>query len=296
MKKLAVSLVVIAGFVNVSFAKNITKKELSLLEKQNVPNYCLLINSSIIVKKRNPFGRIVEENVPSWINFLADDIVKEKNLEKRKKRIFSFVAFITYKSKKFFNDLQEYIKSHQEGVGGATLHFVGMRSYLKSTLGFGTLPIYKINIANYASKKMKIEGEIDYVKLGLLLDKTLLLGVKNEEEFVDRFLLLNSYLLTYVPRGISELFQSLFVSSVFDPSVIEKAYGHLYNFRIPLEFMIETFTRILVKSASNPRVNALIYHLIKEDAIDFMLKDKKVLKKYKVLKSIYLQYKKAKKC
>jgi len=296
MKRLVVSLVLVVTFVSVTFAETLlTKKEISILSNQGVPNYCKVINKYVPGKKNNQ---------PAWASVLVAKVLKERKLEDRKKEVMKLMSFVVYKNSLVYEEIEKYIEKQDENSKknanmalGKTLLIAGMRSYLKNSIGYGTLPIYEINVANYSSKYMKIIGKIDYVKLGLLLTEELILN-SSKEEFVDNLLLINSYILTYAfnTTTIVNLLQSSFILNTFNHQRVKKTFGSLYDETMQAEFMIRFYLTLLVKNANNPKINALIYHLVNGDVFSFMKKDKKVLRNYKFMKNIYLEYKKANKC
>jgi len=279
-------------------------KLLDKLIKEEIPDYCAVIGKKFYSREINSFGREVFKEKEAWVKVLFSRVLKKKSIENRRKELMKLLSFIAYKRSSIYSNIKEYIEEQNANSYtssfknfGKVLYITGLRSYLKSTIGNGTLPVYDINVANYSSKKLKIVGRIDYVKLGILLARQLILNAVDEEDFVDRFLLLNSYILTNSLNSstIEDFIESLFIREVFD-SNIKKAFGKFYDKKTPADLMISSYLSILIENANNAKINALIFHLIKGDAIDFMLKDKKVYENYKFMKKIYLQYKKAHKC
>jgi len=277
-------------------SKVLSQKELNILTKQDIPNYNKVMDKIFVSKKKNGFGRVVKKETKAWTKVLLTKVSKEKNSLDRQKEMMKLLSFVIFKHQAIYKNLQRYIiQRSDKKLGkkfGVVLAVAGLKSYLETSIGFGTLPIYDINIANYSSKNMKVVGKINYTKLGILLFKQLILQSTDKEDYIDRALLLNSYILTHSfnIKTITKTIQSLFVNSVFN-SKIKNKFGGLYDETVPIDFMINFYSTVLIQNANNAKINALIYHLVKWNAIPFMQKDKKVFENYKYMKKIYLKYK-----
>jgi len=289
MKRLTISFILAYSVVFAENGSYLSKEKLNLLIKQNVPDYCSVLDKVYLIKKKNQFGRVVNTEMDAWLKVLFDRTVSKKDKNDKKKEVMKLLSFVTY----IINNKFNYVKNEK-------MYLIGLNSYLKSSLGVGTIPIYEFNVKSFSSKHMKIAGRITYPKLGILLAKQLILQSKDKEDYVDRMLLFNAYLITYAfnTTTLVEMMSSPFFIDIFEHRYkkIEKKFMGLYDKTTNVDMMISFYLNLLIKNLNNPKINMLIYHFVKGDAVSFMLKDEKVYKNYKFMKDIYLYYKKAHKC